>query len=91
MRWETGVAIFLAPLVADLIRRYEHYQPPFDGSWTVARVVRILIGKKADKWSAGRPQIGRDKLPALPPPSAHEVVSEESTVSGASEDGGRPK
>lgn len=88
MRWETAVAIVLAPLAADLLRRYEMRLPPFGDSWTIAKVIRPLIGKKANEWSASGAQIGGEGLRALPPPVAHEVIGQEPTVEGTRGDRG---
>ena len=83
MRWETGVAIFLAPIAADLMRRWRNYDPPFDEEWTIARVLGLFrLGRDQRGERATPLQIGSDGLRALPPPLAHE----ESAGGGAVEE-----
>lgn len=42
INWHMAAAAFVAPIVGNLIHRYQTYQKPFDGSWTVARVLGLL-------------------------------------------------
>lgn len=87
MRWETAVAIVLTPLAADLLRRWQNYEKPFDGSWTIAWIIKPLLpllGQKSGRGDAGGTQVGGQELGALPPPLAHQEVTEQPTVEGSS-------
>lgn len=87
LSWETCVAMLLLPLIIDLRRRWMDRQKPFDGSWTLARVIGLLLGRQyGEQWRARTAQIGRENLPALPTPSTHQVVSEQAAIEGSSSD-----
>lgn len=80
MRWETAVAIVLAPFAAELLRRRREGIKPFDGSWTFVRVLeKLRIGQQAE---GSGPHEGRKLLPHLPAPGTGEVISEQSAVEG---------
>lgn len=75
MQWETAVAIALAPIAADLIRRHRQKKWPFDGS-----LFAIFRGDNRDGSDAGAGEHGGDSLPRLAAPLAHQQSSEERAV-----------
>ena len=85
MEWQMAAAIVAVPLIREVYRRWQAREKPFDGTWTVARLITpILQHHRAEKSGVGKQ---RGELLCLPAPIPSEQSGELPTIDGPPAEG----